>query len=242
VRALPWLLASVVLAAVPGCERSKVSLGDDRPAVAPPDGAPAAGDQDAAPPAEPSAPDAGDDWRPDHHPPLEPPDAGDFDDEPFGCGFCAPGELCTRADDPSCAAQDLPVRCESIEDICPQRAAPVCGCDGQSYGSRCEAVALGVKVRGEGSCQPPESVVQCASFAGASCGPDAYCRFALGAFCGNAGVLGSCEPRTQRCDDEGRVVCGCDGQSYQSACWAAMSGVSIAFLGSCESGGGGGRL
>lgn len=224
----PCLLASALLLVASACERSEVSLGDDRLAL-----------PDAAPVPEPV--DAGDGKGEHHEPDAGDPDDDD-DDEPFRCDFCDPGELCTRADDPSCVARDLPVRCERIEDICPSRAAPVCGCDGQSYASRCEAVALGVSLRSSGTCVAPEDVVQCASFGGASCGPDAYCRFALGAFCGNADVLGTCEPRPQGCDGSGRVVCGCDGQSYQSGCHAAMAGVSVAFLGSCQGGGDPGRF
>jgi hypothetical protein len=214
----------MALVCVASCERDEVSLGDDSLALA--DASP-----DAAAPADAS------DEPDDHH--DDPPDAGHPDDDDFSCGFCDPGELCARPDDPGCAERDLPARCVRIEDICPSRSSPVCGCDGQSYGSRCEAVALGTVIRSEGSCRPPEDVVQCASFAEASCGPQAYCRFALGAFCGTAGVLGTCEPRPDRCDDFGRTVCGCDGRTYRSACWAAMSGVSVAFLGSCENGGGG---
>jgi hypothetical protein len=220
------IAASCLLLLFAGCERHEVSLGDDAPEPAPP----------------PAVVDAGDDPNDDRHDDPQPVlDAGGFHDdgdEPFRCGACDPGELCTRTDDPTCDVRDVPVGCARIEDLCPSRAAPVCGCDGQTYGSRCEAVALGVTVRTEGSCVPPESAVQCASFAGASCGQERYCRFALGAFCGNGGVLGTCEPRPERCDDFGATVCGCDGRSYENACWAAMAGVSVAFLGPCGSGGG----
>jgi hypothetical protein len=189
---------------------------------------------DAAAAPEPIAIDAGDDLQDDHHDdePMKH-DGSDPGDEPFGCGFCDPGELCVRPDDPSCAAEAGPVRCRRISEVCPSRAAPVCGCYGQTYASRCEAVALGAALRAEGSCVAPGEAVQCASFAGASCGPERYCRFALGAFCGDSGVLGSCEPRPERCEDFGRAVCGCDGESYPNACRAAMAGVSVAFLGSC---------
>ena len=95
---------------------------------------------------------------------------------------------------------------------------------------------MGVSVRAEGSCVPVGSTVQCASFAGASCGPEAYCRFALGAYCGASGVLGTCEPKPFS-----RTVCGCDGRSYDSGCQASMAGVSVAYLGPCDQGGPSGR-
>jgi hypothetical protein len=218
-----------------GCKRQEVSLGDDTPLLGGVDAATIA-EPDAAPPVAP-AEDAGDFWG-EHHPPMTPQDAGGFrDDDDFECDFCSPGELCTRPDDPSCAARLAPARCQSIEEVCSSRPEPVCGCDGQSYASRCEAIALGVSVRAEGSCGPVGSTVQCASFAGAGCGPDAYCRFALGAYCGASGVLGTCEPKPFSCGDSGRTVCGCDGRSYESGCEASMAGVSVAYLGPCDQGG-----
>lgn len=230
--------AALALLCGPGCERQAVSLGDDTPLIGALD-AGKDGEPDAAP-AEAPVEDAGV-REVDHHPPIIGQDAGAFDDGIFECGFCAPGELCTRPDDPTCAARPAPARCQRIEEVCSPRAGPVCGCDGQSYPSRCEAIALGVTVRAEGSCAPIGTEVPCASFAGASCGPDAYCRFALGAYCGAAGVLGTCEPRPLGCDDSIRAVCGCDGRTYDGACHASMVGVSVAYLGPCDAGGAPGR-
>jgi len=230
-------LLSLALLGAFGCKRQEVSLGDDTSLLDVIDASSRA-EPDAASPAAPVE-DAG--GRQGGYHPLFSPDAGGFPDGTFECGFCAPGELCTRPDDPTCGARPSPARCQRIEEVCPSRSEPVCGCDGQSYPSRCEAIALGVTVRGDGSCAPIGSTVQCASFAGASCGPDAYCRFALGAYCGASGVLGTCEPRPLGCDDSGRTVCGCDRRNYDGACQASMAGVSVAYLGACDQGGPPGR-
>lgn len=42
--------------------------------------------------------------------------------------------------------------CEEIPELCPEIFAPVCGCDGTTYGNRCEAARDGVSVDFEGSC------------------------------------------------------------------------------------------
>ncbi len=61
------------------------------------------------------------------------------------------------------------------------------------------------------------------------CGADGQCAEA--AYCVRENGCfdeGLCAPRPRSCKDDGSLVCGCDGQTYPSACSAARSGVSVA--------------
>jgi hypothetical protein len=44
---------------------------------------------------------------------------------------------------------------------------------------------------------------------------------------------GRCAPRSQACPELWDPVCGCDGQTYANACYAAAAAVSIDYPGEC---------
>jgi hypothetical protein len=61
------------------------------------------------------------------------------------------------------------------------------------------------------------------------CGEQMYC-----ARRGGCRGPGTCQPRPDICTEEFAPVCGCDGQSYPNACYAARAGVNVQHRGPCR--------
>jgi hypothetical protein len=63
---------------------------------------------------------------------------------------CAPDLYCAYKS--QCGATDAGGTCTKRPQICTKIYAPVCGCDGKTYGSACTAAAAGVSVATKGEC------------------------------------------------------------------------------------------
>lgn len=92
-----------------------------------------------------------------HTGPCEPPVASEGE----SCGgfrsgpspVCAEGLYCKYAIGDSCGWADATGTCAKKSKGCGKNYAPVCGCDGTTYGNACTAAAAGISVLHKGGCE-----------------------------------------------------------------------------------------
>ena len=66
---------------------------------------------------------------------------------------CSEGEYCARGPGAMCGRADAPGVCTRRPGACIQLYNPVCGCDGVTHGSACDAASAGISVDYAGECR-----------------------------------------------------------------------------------------
>jgi len=146
-----------------------------------------------------------------------------------GGATCATGEVCLRPDG-ECAA-DAEGVCHSTPVVCPAVIIPVCGCDGVTYDNACVAAGAGVTVATDGECEEPEVPVACDGASGGTCAEGEFCKHADGACAATA--EGTCTALPLACQPIVAEVCGCNGTTYPSACFANGAGINVDHANAC---------
>jgi hypothetical protein len=157
-----------------------------------------------------------------------------------GCDGVTYGNACEAAaagvsvvSEGECASA---VECQSDWD-CP---VPSCACLDENQDGQCENDCPAPVCR-DGVCglADPNALQlgeTCGGFRPASspdCDAGLFCQHQAGALCGAADAPGECASIPEVCTDQYDPVCGCDGQTYGNACYAAANRMGIFELGEC---------
>jgi hypothetical protein len=166
------------------------------------------------------------------NPPDTPPDGDVIEDvpvEPGACtddSQCGEGEFCEYMSGLCTGTGDCVDRGSGI---CPTIYAPVCGCDGVTYGNDCERRYAGISLHYTGECGADACTM--GDPAGLCDAETEFCEGPAGSC--DESVAGWCETKPEACPDIWHPVCGCDGVTYGNDCERQAAGVWLAHEGEC---------
>jgi hypothetical protein len=155
------------------------------------------------------------------------------------CGLCGPPDgscpaiECEDPDAPLCEAMDAASEGDCDTEFgyafdgegCVHLSG--CSCEGEDCDALFEDVA-----DCENACEPSEDGDLCGGITEATCSPGYYCEYEAESACTGEGTCRLFSPSD--CFGVPTTVCGCDGQTYASACQARAAGTDVATTGACE--------
>jgi hypothetical protein len=147
-----------------------------------------------------------------------------------GNNDCNSGEYCELGDG-MCLNPTFTIlqgECKKRPEACYEIYAPVCGCDGKTYGNDCLAHAAGASVAKQGECDLPQPKI-CGPILNGQCDPGYVCDIHSCLL----GATGTCVP-LPKCDPNFKEpVCGCNGITYNNDCLRRAAGVPLNHQGAC---------
>ncbi len=170
-------------------------------------------------------------WPDDGPIPVDDGPIGPDDDMVNSCGSnenCEETEYCAKP--AGTCMTFLAGTCEERPQMCPPLYSPVCGCDGQTYSSECDAHGAGVNVDYSGECNTTPGCYSDEECIDGSGEAKQFCLYEVGVCSGP----GTCTEIPAMCGEIYSPVCGCDMMTYENECLANQAGVSVMYEGACQ--------
>jgi serine/threonine-protein kinase len=149
-------------------------------------------------------------------------------------GGCIAPLVCKYPSGNYCGASGALGVCAWPADDCGTKSTEVCGCDGVTYRTRCEAHRAGAASAYGGGCVACSADEICPDVSETGSRTPAFCHVASGEVRDQRAPMGTCWPRPSACPKGDALVCAWDGQTYESACEARRAGFDVAHAGACK--------